>query len=351
MGSLCLFAEGVEFSVELCVIAAMRQFATQVVSVSILAGLFFPVSLSAQEDAHVTAPPSEAEMRQQKQLGKALGKMAVLTSLAFTTEEKTLSRQGRANVFAGRGRRGAQIDKKSKGLFAGELLRVEVEEDTILRLGRVTVVGEDGKWGIRSGGGAGLAGAALPLVLDPVILFRLLSVGEMKFSKASVGEWNQRPVQLMSVELDEELCSELVLAGLVPDPRGRGAGLTQVFFGGKRAKPRFEGHAVFAVDPAFGHVVGMRVRLYHDPAKAGRGRVAVQQFQFQVGGGGKPAVPKEILELDEFEEGEVRWKDGLPRRALAKQEVRVDFVVNFAEHGKVEVPELDVKARALLGMK
>ncbi|MBK8975001.1 MAG: hypothetical protein IPM29_03675 [Planctomycetes bacterium] len=290
-------------------------------------------------------PAQDLAVRKGALLRKALRTMADLDAVAFSCTQDTKQKQRMPVPPARAG--GGQGAIAVTGRLAGGMLAAEIGDQQVVRYGRVQIVGDGTHFELRRD--RDLAGEMLPVIPDPVLLFRLLDRADLEVKRADVGEFQGRPVEILTVDLPQALALQLAWSGLVPDVTEARMGFSVIRIAGignARALPQVSGHAAFTIDPITGYVQRVRFHFYHDPAaNVGVGRAIVQINGIQ------PAPDPELEELAELQEGEVLWRDGLPLRRLGDNEIRLEFDVAFSEHGTAKPPKLDADALRLIDVR
>jgi hypothetical protein len=310
------------------------------------------LAAAAAQDAPTDKDGADAR---RARLAKALQKMAALPSLAFTSKETG----GGMDVIRVGGARPAPTEVS--GRQADGLLHVTCAGDQEVLLGgrRMLARGGAGEaWKLRAAKTA--SGNPLPFLFDPQTFFTVLRDLNPEVARAEVGAWQDQPIEVFSVTLDGDAARELVWGGLVPEASGFGSMVVMRVAGAVGAAgagvpvlppPALKVDLAFFVDPASDLVRRLRVRVTDEGGGVLGGRVV-----FAAGGGvaigGEEEEEEE--ETDEQKPKGTTWKDGLPvrkgkNRKGAAGEATSTLDVEFRDFEKAALPELDEKARALLG--
>lgn len=314
-----------------------------------LALILWP-ALAAQE----RLPEAEALLRE------AIAANANLPGVAFQAKHRpdtTMLRQMAAQRAGG-----AAPETELRGVASGDLLQVSnvALGDELIVHGRRTIAREGaGEWCLRRGRTAG--GAPQLWYPDPALLCSALAqVKALPVVQRAGGSLDDRPVEILTVTLEGDAARELIFAGALPDPR-EGFSFSSVVLraaGGVRVQMPKEDRVVdlaFFVDPVTRNLMRVRARVAARSqgfALAGGGAAVVQ-----VGGGGQVLQfggrPQPEAEEDEeaaATQPSPAFEDGLPVRKVDPATDYAHVDLRLAEHGTAKAPELDAKARVLLGL-
>lgn len=326
----------------------------------LLASVFLPVlaaGILAQDhkatDAKSVEPKAEANAAKADLSGK---KALVEQALATTSAAHSLSFESKYRVdsqFTRMVQRGGKPTPVTvTGSLADGVLRAKFNDgdDEALFSGRRTAVRAKGEaWTLRDGKLAD--GRPMPHVFDPDKFFAALGEAKLEVLNAAVGSLDDKPVEVVTVKLDEESSRSLSWSGALPSSSEMGGMATVVFAGGAAGAPAapkadVEIDAAFYIDPATKRILQLKVKSYSKQSLAGG------VVRFAVAGG--------VVEEEEDEEEDttkkseaVTFKDGLPVRKKAKKDnwTIASYDVVLKEHDAVKAQELDAKAKQLLGIK
>ncbi len=253
---------------------------------------------------------------------------------------------------------GVAAHQAAKGAWSRELLHVAFDTDELLFAGRETLA-KDATTGWTRRARRFADGNPVAFAPDPARLLAALAALDLVVVHREVASLDDRPVEIATVTLSPDDQANLIWAGLLPEPT---AGMFQVFLGGngagaRAAAPKPEGtlDIAFHLDPATGYLHRVHLRS-NRPDQFGAGRVMVLG-----GGAGRVRIAGNALAAtDDEDEDEAddaaepaadappTYENGLPVRPRKKRLVE-DFVLDFANHGSAQLPELDAAAQRLLG--
>jgi hypothetical protein len=332
--------------------------------------MFAAISLLGQALAQEPGPDAMASAR--TRLQKALSTMAALPSCAFESswgpDQDAKAKDGGAAhvVLVGGGPATTTEPGTATGCYADGILHLTSRDNAVAFANRRMIAKSDDGWVVRRGKLAD--GSALSFVPDPQVLFDLLQDWQMAVTHREVGTLADKPVEILSVTLNDDQVAEAFWSGLLPENVGGLGGLTvlrggaAMFVGGGGAKagppkPSATVDLAFFVDPATGHLHEVRARTWSsaDQAMAAMGFAGFRAGRVVAGGGGddEQDEEEEAPEAGKAADGkteELQYKDGLPVRPRKKMQV-TDYTLKFREHGTAKLPELDAAARTLLGLR
>lgn len=325
--------------------------------------------LAAGLGAQDPAPETQASSPHAKTLTRALETMSRLDSVRFATD--TVAGDDGANrrrnlVVQSSGRRPARVDGVS-GTWTSSLCQAETEDGDQLAFanGRMVALlaGSDRGWVLRNGHLAD--GNVAPLVLDPGLFFTILGEMKLEVTHSEPGSRDDRPVQLLSVTLDDEQVAELEWAGLLPtNPDSIANSTMGIAIGFARAGARAKQRArppipermvdlVLVLDPATGFVFEVRARV-HEKQDANAKRIRARLGA--IGGGLRGGGADEEVEGEPEEEEEnatPTWAEGFPNRGrtFRKDYASFEYRLTLSEHNAVEPEAIPERARRLLGIR
>lgn len=332
--------------------------------VSSLLGLLPAQDSPATATAQASAPLTAEQLAAGKQrLATALQKSAALVDTRFEAKwgpdkKAQDGRNGAVALFVGNGI-GASAEGACQGSWHPELLHLRYDggdNDELLLAGRRMLAKDDQTpWSVRKGRFAN--GADLGFVPDPQLLLQRLAALDLAVAAREVGALDDRPVELLSVTLDQDQLADLLWSEALPPALSQSMGQIFRFAAGggggaqKRmgaAKPEATLDLVVHIDPATSLVQRLQFRCWTKDDMPQMGRVVVVN-------GGAVQAQQDDDEDDEDEKAKtadanqaLRYENGLPVRPRKKVNV-VDFTVRLSEHGKVAAPTLDDAQKKLLG--
>lgn len=290
-------------------------------------------------------------------LEKALQKTAGLTDTAFAAEWGPHGKQdGNDDPVAaflmatGRGKQkvtGSWHARHGHYAFDGDA------GDELLVAGRRMLARSDADgWTLRAGRYAD--GSDLAFVPDIELLLTQLGSWQMAMTHREVGSLDDKPVEIITVTLNDDQVADAVWSGMLPSAlvSGFAGNVFRIALGGRgggrQAAPKPDAIVDLAItlDPATSLVHQLKFRVY-TKADQGFGRNVVIQ---RVGGGAVVAEEKEEAEEEEAE-GEpgapLQFIDGLPKRSRKKQSVS-DYTIRLRQHGEAAGPALTDEQKKLL---
>lgn len=209
----------------------------------------------------------------------------------------------------------------------------------------------DGEWRLRRDKLSG--GQPVPFTLDPnylVAVIKRLPNAAKNIVHVQSGKLRGKAMTLLTIKLDQEDALEFADSGAAP---GVGGGFGAVMlFGGlggmEPPRPDLETYMVFYVDAESGDLTRMAIKTYSTNQMMGNIQIAGR-----VGGVEEEEVEEEEVEEEEVveETGEVKWRRGLPRIKLAKDQSVMTFRADFRNLGMAKAPELDEKSQQLLRIR
>lgn len=300
-------------------------------------------------------PESTAALQAgRERLEKALQRAATLTDTAFAAawgpDRKRGNAQDPFGLLPGAGATG-----EVSGSWHPDLVHVKFagdEQDEVLIAGRRMIArSKAAKWALRAGRFAD--GTEAPFVPDVALLLDQLARWQLALTHREVGMLDDRPVEVLSVTLNDDQVTETVWGGLLPPAltSGMPGAVVRLAFGGRGAggrmaptRPDATIDLAVTIDPATGVVHQLHFRAYANEGMAGR--VVVMGGARGVGGNDEAeAEPEE--EIDE--DAPLVYVDGLPKRPRQKKVVN-DFTVRLGPQGEAKAPKLDAAAKELLGL-
>jgi len=306
-------------------------------------------------DAKASEPKAETSAAKVDLTGK---KALVEQALATTSAAQSLTFESKYRLdsqFTRMVQRGAKSTAVTvTGSVADGLLRAKFNDgdDEAVFAGRRTAVRSKGEaWTLRDGKLAD--GRAMPHVFDPDRFFAALGEAKLEVLNAAVGSLDDKPVEVVTVKVDDESSRALSWSGAMPSGSEVGGMTTVVFagggIGGAAAGPKVdvEIDAALYIDPATKRILQVKVKSYSKPGAGG----GVAFARVAIAGAG---VEEEEEEEDEPKKNEpLAFKDGLPVRKKAKKDnwTIASYDVVLKEHDAVKAQELDAKAKQLLGIK
>jgi hypothetical protein len=249
----------------------------------------------------------------------------------------------------------------AKGAWGDGALYLQSGDDEVLYAGRRMLARENGgEWALRRGRYQN--GATLEFQPDPQLLFQILSAMDLAVVHREAGALHDRPVETLTVTLNQDQVAELARAGLLPQSVTGATAINGMMFafaagGGKAARPVPPApdatvDIAFHLDPGTGMVHRMVVR------GTAKGNAAMGGHVVFAGGAGAVRVVRTGGGDDDDEEKEdakeppkdapLQYKDGLPQRPRKKMQV-YDYAIDLRDHGTAKLPALDDKQKALLG--
>jgi len=320
--------------------------------------------LPAQDPPATTNPPTKPQPSAERlaaatqRLATALQKTAALTDTGFQAswapDNKPAAGANPGVAVILGARIGGSLEGACRGSWHRDLLHLHYDggdHDELLVAGR-RMLAKDGQtpWCLRRGRFAN--GADLGYVPDPHLLLQRLETMGLTVTNREVGSLDDRPVEVLSVTLDQDQLTDLLWSESLPASmamnlhqvfRIQGGGGNQVRMGAQ--KPDAIVDLVVHLDPATSLVERLQFRSWtKDDAQVGR-------FVVVNGAGAVRAGGDEEDEEAEAADGaanQLRYENGLPVRPRRKTKV-MDFTVRLLEHGMVAPPTLDEAQRRLLG--
>jgi hypothetical protein len=280
---------------------------------------------------------------------KACGRMLATSGGSFRTAETQDNAVMRNAGFAMPG--GGDIDVD--GGWHGDTVFARCGEgDEVVRHHGRMVAKDAGTWKLRSGKLP--SGTPVPFLASPPLLFTLLhDLPPAQAPIRSVEATGQadKPQVILGLTLQGQAATDLALSGALPAVSG-GLGGIQMFGGGGAALPQpdYTVDLALTVDPESGDVLRLRARVYERNEMLRNMRI---QFGGPGGAGGNDAPPAggdEVTDAEPAADTELVYKKGLPDRRLAKDVSLMYYRVDFQNLGAGNLPELDAKAKSLLGM-
>jgi hypothetical protein len=252
---------------------------------------------------------------------------------------------------------------RAEGSWADDLLHIELDDaDELLFAGRRMIARDDNlDWQLRAGRLAD--GNLLQFVPDAKELVAALAGMKMDVTHRQPGTVDDRPVEVLTVTLDQEQVSTLVWSGLLPTFGMPGLGMVvqmavQVGGNGAQARPaaprpETKVDLALAIDPGTNRLERLHFRMWDKKPDMQGG------FVFVGGPGGLQAAgTDDDEEDDEADEQDAELPDdtssqptldafGLPLRRLKNHQIH-DFTVRLRDQGTAAEPQLGDLARRLL---
>lgn len=308
---------------------------------------------SADLAAQETAPRPDPLQQSAARLHKSLQTMATLPAVNFTATwgpDKPAKGDSPIAVFLANG--ASASTGTLRGTATAEVLHLAWEDgNEYLQAGRQTLAKDaNSPWTPRRDKFAD--GVALGFVPDPTLLFRTLQHWELPVLHRTVDTLQDRPVEILTCTLDADQVVTALYSGLLP-AGGAGGFTGQIAFraaagGAGRmvpSKPEATIDVAFFVDPATGHLHKMHVRMW----QKSNVRMGAAGIVVVAGGAARPAEAADEEEDDKTDpSAPPRYEQGLPVRPRKQVQV-TDFVLTLQDFGTATPPELDQRARTLLG--
>lgn len=243
------------------------------------------------------------------------------------------------------------------GSWHGSLLHVAFHgptQDEILRDGG-NLIARQQNLGWRPRHDRYADGHKVDFLPDPKRLLQALLELELQVKHRDTGLLDERPVEFLALEPNQEQVAELLWRGLLPSvvasqPAANG-NVFQLLLAQQGGAPRLPAtppkgtvEIAIALDPATSLIRQVHFRSYHDPkapqlVMAGGGAIQIQLEATETDGEDKSP--------DASENQPATYERGLLQRPRQKLWAR-DYIVTFAEHGEAKPPELDADAKRLL---
>lgn len=324
----------------------MKSFALSVLSASLLVAI-----LPGQTPTQDPAPAPKAATK--KRLSAALEKTASLSDTAFTIKWGPDKKVNKNNPFA------QLLGQRSSGKVNGSWHKGQralkfggnEKDELIFRGGRMLARDDKRDWCLRSNHWAD--GNKIDHVPDPQSLVQLLATWPLAVTNRTAGAFNDRPVEIISVTLNEEQVGELLWSGSLPATLATSQSnvfrIAQRLGGGGRGRtaatpPDVTIDLAIALDPGTNLVHEIRVRAW--TPNDGNNNLGV----FVVGGAVGGAVDDEEEEEEEEEPDEntpLVYENGLPKRPRKKVSV-ANFTLTLKDHGSHAAAELNERQLRLL---
>jgi hypothetical protein len=344
---------------------------------SIALSLLLLAPLCAQQ---TDSQPTDPLQSLQNRLRKSIATMAALPSCAFDAHwgpNEDGPQNANGGIMLTLGGSDDAPGKVEGGWDAGDLaIHLEETGDDLRISGRRTLARQQGTaWQLRRGRFAD--GNDLGFMPDPQQLLQVIDSLKINVSRRAPDMLFDRPVEVLSVTLNQEQATALVHSGMLPP------GFVERDFGALMARQMAAAMAgqngggapartappactatfdlAFFYEPGTSVLHRIAIRSHsksNNPFGAMGGNVAVA---IQVGPGGQAVVQQD--EGDDEDEAskdesktttkqgaELEYAAGLPVRPRKKMKV-YDFVLDLHDHGAAKLPPLDDAQKALLGAK
>jgi hypothetical protein len=314
--------------------------------------------------AFAQEPAADPLASARTRLQKALATMAALPSCAFESSwgpDKDAKAKAGAPAVVFLGGPATTDPGTATGCYADGILHLTSRDHAVAFANRRMIAKTGDGWVVRRGKFAD--GSALSFVPDPQVLFDLMKDWQLAVTHREVGTLADKPVEILSVTLNDDQVAEAYWSGLLPENVGGIGGVTvlrggmaMAVGGAKPAAPKTDATVdlAFYLDPATGQVHEVRARSWSDTDKAmaAMGVVGFRAAKVAFGGGDAEEEEEEEEEPKPVagKAAELQYKDGLPVRPRKKMSV-TDYTLKLRDHGTAKPPQLDAAARALLGLR